>query len=66
VGHRVACFAYIALSQFTDTPTSFALFAQQMTVGLDGFVLVFGAAVHLRRRADERVRGDPALVASPP
>ena len=36
----LACFAYIALSQLTDTPTSFALFAQQMTVGLDGFVLV--------------------------
>lgn len=36
----LACFAYIALSQLTDTPTSFALFAQQMTVGLDSFVLV--------------------------
>jgi tripartite ATP-independent transporter DctM subunit len=36
----LACFAYIALSQFTDNPTAFALFAQQMTVGLDSFVLV--------------------------
>ena len=36
----LACFAYIALSQLTDTPTAFALFAQQMTVGLDSFVLV--------------------------
>lgn len=36
----LACFAYIGLSQLTDTPTSFALFAQQMTVGLDSFVLV--------------------------
>jgi tripartite ATP-independent transporter DctM subunit len=36
----LACFAYIGLSQFTDAPTSFALFAQQMTVGLDSFVLV--------------------------
>jgi len=36
----LSCFAYIALSQLTDTPTSFALFAQQMTVGLDSFVLV--------------------------
>lgn len=36
----LACFAYIALSQFTDNPTAFALFSQQMTVGLDAFVLV--------------------------
>src|SRR5947207_8149345 len=36
----LSCFAYIALSQFTDNPTHFALFAQQMTVGLDSFVLV--------------------------
>ena len=36
----LACFFYIGLSQFTDNPTSFALFAQQMTVGLDSFVLV--------------------------
>jgi tripartite ATP-independent transporter DctM subunit len=36
----LACFAYIALSQFTDNPTAFTLFAQQMTVGLDSFVLV--------------------------
>lgn len=36
----LSCFAYIALSQLTDNPTSFALFAQQMTVGLDSFVLV--------------------------
>ncbi|HKQ27946.1 MAG TPA: TRAP transporter large permease [Burkholderiales bacterium] len=36
----LSCFAYIALSQFTDNPTQFALFAQQMTVGLDSFVLV--------------------------
>jgi tripartite ATP-independent transporter DctM subunit len=39
-GIALACFAYIALSQLTDNPTSFALFAQQMTVGLDSFVLV--------------------------
>jgi tripartite ATP-independent transporter DctM subunit len=39
-GIALACFAYIALSQATDNPTSFALFAQQMTVGLDSFVLV--------------------------
>src|SRR2546423_15178971 len=36
----LSCFAYIALSQFTDNPTHFTLFAQQMTVGLDSFVLV--------------------------
>jgi tripartite ATP-independent transporter DctM subunit len=36
----LSCFAYIALSQLTDQPTAFALFAQQMTVGLDSFVLV--------------------------
>jgi tripartite ATP-independent transporter DctM subunit len=36
----LSCFAYIALSQLTDNPTSFVLFAQQMTVGLDSFVLV--------------------------
>ena len=36
----LACFFYIGISQFSDTPTSFALFAQQMTVGLDSFVLV--------------------------
>lgn len=36
----LACFFYIGLSQFTDNPTSFVLFAQQMTVGLDTFVLV--------------------------
>ena len=36
----LSCFAYIALSQLTDNPTAFALFAQQMTVGLDSFVLV--------------------------
>ena len=36
----LACFAYIALSGFTDNPTEFALFSQQMTVGLDAFVLV--------------------------
>ena len=39
-GIALSCFAYIALSQATDNPTSFALFAQQMTVGLDSFVLV--------------------------
>jgi len=39
-GIALSCFAYIALSQVTDNPTSFALFAQQMTVGLDSFVLV--------------------------
>ena len=36
----LACFAYIGLSGFTDHPTEFALFSQQMTVGLDAFVLV--------------------------
>jgi tripartite ATP-independent transporter DctM subunit len=36
----LSCFAYIALSQLTDHATTFALFAQQMTVGLDSFVLV--------------------------
>src|SRR6185503_3511078 len=36
----LSCFFYIALSQLTDNPTNFALFAQQMTVGLDSFVLV--------------------------
>lgn len=36
----LACFFYIGLSQFTDNATAFALFAQQMTVGLDSFVLV--------------------------
>lgn len=36
----LACFFYIGLSQFTDNPTAFALFSQQMTVGLDSFVLV--------------------------
>ena len=36
----LSCFFYIGLSQLTDHPTAFALFAQQMTVGLDSFVLV--------------------------
>ncbi len=36
----LACFVYIALSQFSDHPTLFVLFSQQMTVGLDAFVLV--------------------------
>jgi tripartite ATP-independent transporter DctM subunit len=36
----LACFFYIGFSQLTDNPTSFVLFAQQMTVGLDSFVLV--------------------------
>jgi len=36
----LACFFYIGLSQFGDNPTAFALFSQQMTVGLDSFVLV--------------------------
>lgn len=36
----LACFVYIALSQFTDNPTMWALFSQQMTVGIDSFVLV--------------------------
>ena len=35
-----ACFVYIGLSQLTDHPTAFVLFSQQMTVGLDAFVLV--------------------------
>ena len=36
----LACFFYIGFSQFTDNPTAWALFSQQMTVGLDSFVLV--------------------------
>jgi len=36
----LACFFYIALSSFTDHPTEFTLFSQQMTAGLDSFVLV--------------------------
>lgn len=36
----LACFFYIALSGLTDHPTEFALFSQQMTAGLDSFVLV--------------------------
>src|SRR5690349_19279005 len=36
----IACFFYIALSGLTDHPTEFTLFAQQMTAGLDSFVLV--------------------------
>lgn len=36
----LSCFFYIGLSQFTGHPTEFTLFAQQMTVGLDTFVLV--------------------------
>ncbi|MSP67303.1 MAG: TRAP transporter large permease [Alphaproteobacteria bacterium] len=36
----IASFAYITLSQFTDEPTRYVLFAQQMTVGIDGFVLL--------------------------
>lgn len=36
----LACFFYIGFSQLTDNPTAWALFSQQMTVGLDSFVLV--------------------------
>lgn len=36
----LACFFYIALSSFTDHPTEFTLFSQQMSAGLDSFVLV--------------------------
>ena len=36
----IACLAYITLSQFTDAPTLYVLFSQQMTVGLDAFVLI--------------------------
>lgn len=36
----LACFFYIALSGLTDHPTEFTLFSQQMTAGLDSFVLV--------------------------
>lgn len=35
-----ACFVYIAMSQWTQSPTEFVLFSQQMIVGLDAFVLV--------------------------
>jgi tripartite ATP-independent transporter DctM subunit len=36
----LSCFFYIALSSFTDHPTEFTLFSQQMSAGLDSFVLV--------------------------
>ena len=36
----IACFGYLALSQFADNPTPMVLFAQQMTVGVDAFVLL--------------------------
>jgi len=39
-GIALACFFYIALSGLTDHPTEFTLFSQQMTAGLDSFVLV--------------------------
>ncbi len=36
-----AAFGYIALSQLTEPfPTSYILFAQQMVIGIDGFILV--------------------------
>src|SRR5436190_23704725 len=36
----LSCFAHTALSGLTDHATGFALFSQQMTAGLDSFVLV--------------------------
>ncbi len=36
----IACFGYLTLSQFADNPTPMVLFAQQMTVGVDAFVLL--------------------------
>ncbi len=36
----IACLAYITLSQFTDMPTLYVLFSQQMIVGIDAFVLI--------------------------
>lgn len=36
----IAALAFIALSQFTDDPTPFVLFSQQMTVGVDSFALL--------------------------
>lgn len=36
----IAALAFIALSQFTDDPTPFVLFGQQMTVGVDSFALL--------------------------
>ncbi|MBM3505545.1 MAG: TRAP transporter large permease [Alphaproteobacteria bacterium] len=35
-----AAFAYMVLSQFTDSPRPFVLFAQQMITGIDGFILL--------------------------
>jgi tripartite ATP-independent transporter DctM subunit len=36
----IACLGYLALSQIIGPPTPFVLFAQQMTVGVDSFVLL--------------------------
>ncbi len=36
----IACFGYLVLSQFTDSATPMVLFSQQMTVGVDAFVLL--------------------------
>jgi tripartite ATP-independent transporter DctM subunit len=36
----IACLGYLALSQIIGPPTPFVLFAQQMTVGVDLFVLL--------------------------
>ncbi|MEM7021776.1 MAG: TRAP transporter large permease [Pseudomonadota bacterium] len=36
----IACLGYLALSQVFGPPTPFVLFAQQMTVGVDAFVLL--------------------------
>ncbi|MBT5266878.1 MAG: TRAP transporter large permease [Rhodospirillaceae bacterium] len=35
-----ACFGYLTLAQFGDSPIPMVLFAQQMTVGVDSFVLL--------------------------
>ena len=36
----LACFGYLTLSQFSDSATPMVLFAQQMTVGVDSFILL--------------------------
>jgi len=36
----IACLGYLALSHIVGPPTPFVLFAQQMTVGVDSFVLL--------------------------
>lgn len=36
----LACFGYLTLSQFSDSATPMVLFAQQMTIGVDSFILL--------------------------